>query len=74
MTKVLIVQLKMAYIRSDINTCDSRQVCKSCGRIRSCVTVYKLGGKPEKDHNHSFDGLTGVTRVGPVNALGCLLK
>ena len=69
-TKVLIVQLKMAYIHSNINTCDRGQVCKSCGRIRSCMTVYKLGGKPGKDRYHSFDGLTGVTHVGPVNALG----
>ena len=62
-TKVLIVQLKMAYIHSYIDTCDRGQVCKSFGRIRSCVTVYKLGGKCEKDCNHSFDGLTGVTCV-----------
>ena len=73
-TKALIVQLKMAYIHSNIDTCDRGQVCKSSGRIWSCVTVYKLGGKREKDCNHNFDGLTGITRVGPVNALGHLLK
>ena len=64
-TKVLIAQLKMAYIHSDIDTCDRGQCVNLATRIRSCVTVYKLGDKPEKDRNHRFDGLTGVTHVGP---------
>ena len=31
-TEVLIAQLKMAYIHSDIGTCDHGQVCKSCSQ------------------------------------------
>ena len=50
-TIVLVAQLKMAYVHSDINTCDRRQVCKSCGQdteLDELGTVYKLGGKSEK--------------------------
>ena len=46
-TKVLIVQLNMAYIHSDINTCDCGQVCKSCGQDTELHELYKLG-KPGK--------------------------
>ena len=39
-TKVLIVQLKMAYIHSDIDTCDHGQCVNLVIRIRSCMTVF----------------------------------
>ena len=50
-TNVLIAQLKMAYIHSDIDIYDRGQVCKSFGQdteLHELVTVYKLGGKPGK--------------------------
>ena len=44
-TNVLIARLKIAYIHSDIDTCDRRQVCKSFGQdmeLDELVTAYKL--------------------------------
>ena len=76
-TSVLIALLKMAYIHSDINTCDCGQVCKSFGQdteLHELVPVQARWQTWKKDCNHCFDGLTGVTRVGPVNALRLLLK
>ena len=46
--KVLIVQLKMVYIRSDIDTCDRGLVCKSCGQDMELHELYKLGKPGEK--------------------------
>ena len=54
-SKVLIAQLKMAYIHNDIDTCDLGQVCKSCGQNMELHEVYKLGKPGEKII--SIDGL-----------------
>ena len=75
----------MTYIHSDIDTCDRRQVCKSCGQDTELHELYQLGKSGEKiiiihglsfvsGNGTRFDSLTGVTRVGLVNALGRLLK
>ena len=42
-TKILIAQLKVVYIHSDIDTCDRGQVCKSCGQDMELHRLYKLG-------------------------------
>ena len=70
-TQVLIAQLK---IHSDIDTCDRGQACKSFGQdmgLHELVTRWQTW---KKDYNHHFDDLTGVRRVGPINALTLLLK
>ena len=78
----------MVYIHSDIDTYDRGQVCKSCGQDTEQHELYKLGEPGEKiiimsffhikylatGNGIRFDGLTGVTHVGLVNALGRLIK
>ena len=50
----------MAYIHSDIDTCDCGQVCKSCGQDTELHELYKLSKPGEtiinqgKDHNHRW--------------------